>query len=127
MDLRELKGLELAARARITFEDSAWQVPSQTSAATKYRVTLDPQTCTCDDWALRREPCKHVHAARMVCERTGGEKAPNLDTDAVPKRPTYKQNWPAYNLAQTTEKHRFQVLLNDLCEGLPPLPYKFGR
>jgi transposase len=127
MDLRELKGLELAARARITFEDGAWQVPSQTSAVTKYRVTLDPPTCTCEDWSLRREPCKHVHTARLVCERTGGGKAPNLDTDAVPKRPTYKQNWPAYNLAQTTEKHRFQVLLNELCQGLPPLPYKFGR
>ncbi len=127
MDMRELKGMELAARARIAFEDGAWQVPSQTSAVTKYRVTLDPPTCTCEDWTLHREPCKHVHAARMVCERNGGEKAPAVDTDVIPKRPTYRQNRPAYNLAQTTEKHRFQVLLHELCEGLPSLPYKFGR
>jgi WD40 repeat protein len=98
MDLRELKGLELAARARITFESGAWQVPSQTSAGTTYRVTLKPPTRTCEDWALRREPCKHVHAAQMVCERTGGEKAPTLDTDAVPTRPTYRQDWPAYTV-----------------------------
>ena len=39
-------------------------------------------------------------------------------TDPVPKKPTYKQNWPAYNLAQTTEKHRLQVLLADLCGGV---------
>jgi len=32
---------------------------------------------------------------------------------------TYKQNWPAYNLAQTEEKHRFQKLLFDLCQGVP--------
>ncbi len=42
--------------------------------------------------------------------------------DVVPRRLTYKQNWPAYNLAQTTEKRRFQVLLADLCRGLPELP-----
>src|SRR5207244_800400 len=32
------------------------------------------------------------------------------------------QNWPAYNEAQTTEKRRFQVLLADLCRGVPQLP-----
>src|SRR5437868_7071579 len=103
MDLREMKGLELAARTRITFADGAWQVPSQVSPSTKYRVTLDPPTCSCDDWTLRREPCKHIHAARIVRERDGGPQVA-IDTNAVPKRPTYPQNWPAYNLAQSVEK-----------------------
>jgi transposase len=35
------------------------------------------------------------------------------------QRKTYKQDWPAYNEAQTTEKHRFQKLLFDLCQGVP--------
>jgi transposase len=127
VDMRELKGLELAARARISFADGVWSVPSQTSPTTKYRATLDPATCTCEDWILRREPCKHIHAARLTCERDYGGKAPAIDTTVVPVRPTYRQNWTAYNLAQREEKHRFQVLLHDLCAGLPSLPYKFGR
>jgi transposase len=122
MDMRELKGLELAARARITFADGAWQVPSQSSASTKYRVTLNPVSCSCEDYQLHQKPCKHVHAARLVCARDHGGDAPAIVTDAVPKRPTYKQNWPAYNEAQKTEKHRFQALLFDLCRNLPDPP-----
>ena len=45
-----------------------------------------------------------------------------------PKKPTYKQDWPRDNLAQTTEKRRFRELLFDLCRDLqqPPEP-KTGR
>src|SRR5882757_5015975 len=104
MDVRELKALEIAARSRITFADGAWSVPSQSSGA-KYRVVLgaDP-SCTCDDFQLRKLPCKHVLAARLVCARDHNGKAPEIVVDEVPKRPTYKQNWPLYNLAQQTEK-----------------------
>jgi hypothetical protein len=31
MDLRELKALELAARAKIVYDGNAWSVPSQAS------------------------------------------------------------------------------------------------
>ena len=124
MDLRELKGLELAARTRIVWKDGAWHVPSQ-SGNGKYRVVLHPApSCPCDDFALTGKPCKHVHAARFTRERHDGDKAQELDTEAVPKKLTYKQNWPAYNLAQTTEKHRFQELLADLCRGVPEPPPK---
>ncbi len=127
MDLRELKTLEIAARSRIVFEGGAWLVPSQTSGG-KYRVTLDPISCTCEDFGLRAQPCKHVIAARLVCERDHGGKAPEMDTDAVPKRPTYKQVWPLYDKAQMTEKHRFQVLLADLCKGIEDRPgFGLGR
>jgi transposase len=37
---------------------------------------------------------------------------------------TYKRNWEAYNVAQHTEKHRFQVLLADLCSGIEDTPRK---
>jgi transposase len=122
VDMRELRGLEIAARAKVEFVDGVWTVPSQTSTVTKYRVTLDPVSCSCEDFVLRQQVCKHVHAARLVCERDYGGKAPVVVADEVPKRPTYKQNWPAYNEAQTTEKRRFQVLLADLCRGVPELP-----
>ncbi len=76
---------------------------------------------------LTQKPCKHVHAARFTLERHDGDKAPDLDTEAVPKKPTYPQPWASYNLAQTTEKHRFQELLADLCRGVPNPPPKEGR
>jgi transposase len=63
-------------------------------------------------------PCEHILAARIVCARDHGGKAPEIVTDAVPKKPTYKQDWPLYNLAQQTEKHRFQAMLFDLCQGV---------
>jgi len=77
---------------------------------------------------LRQKPCKHILAARLVCARDHNGKAPEIVTDAVPKRPTYKQIWPLYNLAQQTEKDRFQELLFDLTRNVedPPQP-KVGR
>src|SRR5947207_2510811 len=128
MDMRELKALELAARAQIVWDGETWIVPSQSASGT-YKVTTWPgaERCECEDFALRQERCKHILAARLVEERDGGRKAKPIVTDAVPKRPTYPQNWPAYDLAQTTEKHRLQVLLADLCAGVPEPPYIGGR
>ena len=128
MEMRELRALELAARARIVFEGGAWGVPSQTTGA-KYRVTIGaPPSCTCGDFQLRQRPCKHVIAARLVCARDHGGKAPAIAVDAVPKRPTYKPDWPLYDKAQMAEKDRFQALLFDLCRRIqePPQP-KTGR
>jgi transposase len=122
--MRELKGLEIAARCKIIFKDGAWVVPSQSGNGT-YTVILSAagDRCTCEDFGLTGKPCKHVFAARIVRERDHGGAAVPLDTDVVPKRPTYPQNWPAYNLAQSVEKHRLQVLLADLCVGIPEPPY----
>ncbi len=130
MDLRELKGLEIAARCQIVFKDGKWWVPSQ-SGKGKYGVTLKPgeDSCPCEDFELRKKPCKHIHAARYTRERDhGGEAAPVIDTDTLPKKKTYKQDWPLYNKAQMTEFQRFLVLLHDLVQGVeePPQP-KTGR
>jgi transposase len=130
MDLRELKALELAARARITYSNGYWSVPSQTSAATIYRVTIGAeQSCECEDFLLRREACKHVLAAKFVSERAKGSVEIELDIDKVPKKPTYQQaDWSVYKMAQRSEKPRFLELLADLVGGIeePPHPGK-GR
>src|SRR3954447_23473525 len=118
MDMRELKALELAARAKIvSADDGTWRVPSQSTGGT-YRVVTWPgaESCQCEDFALTAKPCKHIIAARLVEEREGKKPAPPIDTTAVPKRPTYRQNWPAYNAAQEVEKDRLQELLFDLCQ-----------
>jgi transposase len=40
-------------------------------------------------------------------------------TITLTERKTYKQDWPAYNMAQATEKRRLRVLLADLCRLVP--------
>src|SRR5687768_11777459 len=111
MDLREAKALEIAARCRLAFDGIAWTVPSQ-SGNGAYRVVLSPlgNTCSCDDFALRGQDCKHVLACRLAAERDGNGAGPVIDTDVLPQKKKYAQNWPAYDLAQATEKRRVRVL-----------------
>ncbi len=112
MQMRELKALEIAARSKLAFTNGVCVVPSQANASVKYKVTLDPVGCTCQDFELEQKACKHVMAARLIWARDNGGpvpaivKVPEIVTDAVPKRPTYKQNWPLYTHAQMTEKNR---------------------
>lgn len=129
MDMRQLKALEIAARMRLVWEDGAWSVPSS-SGQGKYRVVLKPEgnTCTCPDFELTGKDCKHVLAASFVCERDYGGKTLLIDTDVLPAKKTYSQDWPKYNEAQTSEKRRFQELLFDLCQGIEePSQPKTGR
>lgn len=120
MDVRELKGLEIAARQRVVFRDGIWLVPAQSTRGT-YRVALKPgkDSCNCEDFSLTNKPCKHIIAAQFVSERDHGGTAPEVVVDEVPKKPIYKQNWKAYTAAQSVEKDRFQELLFDLCRGVP--------
>ena len=95
MNLRQLKGLEIAARCKLAFEAGAWLAPSQSEAGRAYRVTLgEGLGCDCDDFQLHRQACKHVIAAQIVCAREHGGKAHGIAADAVPVRPSYKQDWP---------------------------------
>jgi transposase len=128
MDMRELKALELAARAKIVFDGKAWSVPSQSSPGSSYRVLLTPApSCSCEDFQLTAKPCKHVIAARLVRERDGIAEAPPIDTSNIPKKPSYPQVWPAYNTAQAHEKDHFQDLLADLCAAIPEPAPKGGK
>jgi len=82
---------------------------------------LNP-SCTCEDFQLRRQPCKHVAAVRLLLDRQiKGDPAP-----ALPPRKTYRQQWPEYNAAQSREKDHFQDLLADLCAAIAEPPCKGG-
>ena len=130
MDAREQRGLEIANRSQIMKEGKAWLVPSQSSNET-YTVVDDPAfaRCSCPDFELRGKTCKHIHAVRYTIERILNPDGSTTVTETVTiaKRTTYKQNWPAYNEAQTTEKDRFQILLRDLCAGIQEPPQENGR
>jgi transposase len=42
-------------------------------------------------------------------------------------KPTYRQDWHEYNLAQTNEKAHFRTLLYELCQGIIEPVQTFGR
>ena len=122
MDVRAVKATEISADMRISFADGSWRVHSQT-ASRFYKVNPSPSApaCECDDFGLRAQPCKHILGVRQLLERQlKGEPNPTTDEiPAAPPRPTYKQDWPSYNLAQTHEKDHLQTLLAALCAGIP--------
>jgi transposase len=134
MDARELAALELAARTNIVWNGQFWSVPSTTTG--NYRVDAGGKSCTCEDWELRGKPCKHILAVDIVRLRNAGRPvppSPTADTNAPKKiRKTYKQDWPNYNAAQTSERWHVTRFLSDLCgtiaepertgRGRPPVP-----
>jgi hypothetical protein len=138
MSERQQKALAIAAKSKIAKKGDFWLVPSQ-SGNGQYKVNAtDPDwpTCTCPDFEIRRSRCKHIYAVEIVVER---ERSVTETTDddvttttvtetvKVTKRVTYKQDWPAYNAAQTNEKHLFQSLLHNLCQPIQEPEQTKGR
>ena len=132
-DAREERGLAISQVAKLDQKaDGTWLVPSM-SGNGRYVVNPVSSTCTCPDFETRQCKCKHLYAVEFYAKR---ETRYNTDGSvtvteivairATPKK-TYPQNLPAYNQAQTTEKHHFQELLHDLCGGLEELPSSKGR
>ncbi len=130
MDARQARGEALASRYPVAQKVSGlWEVPSE-SRPTKYLVDIrgPAARCSCPDFDERRSDCKHIHAVRYAIERAGrGEPSPVPPDPLPPKaRPTYRQNWKAYNLAQVNEKSKFSCILSDLCRNVPEPPARPG-
>lgn len=124
---REERGRQIAKLGGIKKVGSRFAVPAQSpsSAVPTYLVDLVDETCTCPDYELRRTRCKHQEAVWfwVAWEGTVSQDSP---ATLPAKRKTYRQNWPAYNEAQTTEKARIEMLLKSLCEGIEEQPRKPG-
>src|SRR5216683_3843298 len=131
MDAREQRGLVIAATCRLhRNDDGTWLVPSQTDPKTLgYRVNLETKACTCPDCVEGGFVCKHYYAASIVHKRDVLPDGTVIETRSVTltEKKVYKQDWPAYNLAQATEKRRVRILLNDLCRNLPEREEPEGR
>jgi hypothetical protein len=135
MSIRQQKGLEIADRFTFAREGRLYIVPSQWGKG-RYKVDAEKKNCTCPDYDFRREPCKHLYAVEHVIER---QKTTTTTTDAqgattttttetvTIKRKTYRQEWPAYNAAQTQEKRIFQYLLHQLAQGVGSPAQHMGR
>lgn len=101
-----------------------WLVPSPGGHGKGYvvRSTDAGYTCDCPDFEFRRSNCKHIYAVCLTIVQTQETtktatiapdgaatltetvKTTKTITVQVEKRPTYPQNWPAYNAAQTGER-----------------------
>src|SRR5690242_12984477 len=121
MNSRQLKARQIVATGKITGRNGCYHVPSQ-SGRDRYKVVLVGlfPHCTCPDFELTGQECKHMMAVRSWLEECRGRgRAERIDPTARLPRPTFKQDWRNYNLAQTTEKSWFMSLLADLCRGIP--------
>jgi len=136
MELREQKGLEIAKKVKLEPQGDRWFVPSQarvkggTNHGGSYIVKPDAlnPNCTCPDHEMRGLKCKHIYAVEFTIRRefTDDGKAQTV-TETVSVKKTYRQEWSAYNQAQTTEKDQFQSLLRPLCNGIGEPSQRNGR
>jgi transposase len=132
VEVRKQRGLEIAARCKVVRrKDGQWSVPSQSGKAS-YRVCAGHHRCTCPDFELRKCKCKHQWAVEFVQSREQNDDGTETVTQSLTvteqiTRPSYPQNWPAYNAAQVNEKDKFQLLLRELCAAIEEPPQSMGR
>jgi hypothetical protein len=125
--VRQERGRQLAQTARITRKrDGVYVVPASAGQG-HYTVHIDPSgdRCTCPDHELRGIRCKHSWAVeysrRSTTMADGSQKV--VETLKV----TYRQEWAAYNQAQTRELEHAPEILHALCAGLAEEPQTNGR
>jgi transposase len=130
MDIREQKGLQIAATSKLHKDGDIWVVPSQAGHGTRYTVNPDPRSlhCSCPDYEFRQSRCKHIFAVEYTIRREYSDDGQTQTvTETVTVKKTYRQEWPAYNRAQTQEKAQFQSLLHELCKGIGEPSQRIGR
>ena len=128
---RRQRGMLIAATMKVVkLQSGAWRVPSQTLARNyAVLITAAGSACSCPDFEERQLPCKHIFAVQFTLfqETTETPDGETVTTTTATARVTYRQNWPAYNAAQTTEKDQFCRLLRDLCANVQGPPQTRGR
>src|ERR1700733_6423761 len=126
MDTREQRGIALAKAKAIKQKGALWVVPSQSGSAS-YVVEPGTQSpnCTCPDFETRGIKCKHLYAVEYTIRHS--VNANGEESIEQTMRVTYRQNWAAYNSAQTVEKERVAGLLHGLCSAIDTPTHKNGR
>ena len=121
---RRVKGKILALSANIKRNGRHRFIPSKSSPGKTYDVNLRAGTCNCADFEMYGKPCKHLYAAEY--DKKGYAKKYTGNIKPI-QRPTYSQDWPAYNQAQCHEKDTALELLRQLCEGVHQPRQPMGR
>jgi transposase len=123
MNTRQARGLEIATQQEITRDGNVFIVPSQTSSK-KYTVNLFINTCTCLDYEKNGLKCKHLFAVENLLLKESGATLP---TPEKVVKPTYRQEWREYRLAQVNEKAKLLELLYTLCSQIDEPMQHMGR
>jgi transposase len=127
--LRRERGLAMAKSQTVSYRKPGLHLVKSASHGGTYIVESDEQTgeetCTCLDWETRRLPCKHIfaveYAHRIAVEPDG---AVTVEQTVKIK---YRQDWPAYDAAQSREKECAAKLLRGLCDMVEEAPQTNGR
>ena len=99
---RQQRGMAIAALTPVVKNKLGYKVPSQ-SGSGSYVVNLDGEPfCTCPDFEKHQQPCKHIYAVEFIIQRE--ERPDGVTIETKTTRVTYRQDWPAYNAAQTNEQ-----------------------
>lgn len=114
MDAREQRGQEIAATKKLRRKGRLWVVPSQRGSGT-YVVDPKAPDCSCPDFETRLDKCKHVYAVEFTVRRETRTKRGTV-TESL--KVTHRQEWSAYNAAQTNGKGHVADLLRSLCAAI---------
>lgn len=120
---RQLRGMAIAALVPISRNRFGFEVPSQSGNGAYIVAGGDDPYCNCPDFKAHQRPCKHIYAVEIVIRRD--QDGP--PTEPTRMRPTYRQDWKAYNAAQTNEGRHFKTMLRELCDTIPQPPQTQGR
>jgi hypothetical protein len=85
LNVRELRGLDIANRYTIKQENGMWFVPSTSGKSTRYKVDLQKQKCDCPDFEIRRSKCKHIFAAEFSFEKSFLEELSFDEPQPIPQ------------------------------------------
>lgn len=126
MDKWKERGLKIAEGNMVEKNKLGWKVPSQSGNGT-YIVNLEDNEpfCTCQHFEGTHKKCQHIYAVEFIEQKEKRRDGTEITTKTM--HITYRQDWPAYNEAQTHEQERFMILLRDLCNGIEQPEYQRGR
>lgn len=98
---------------------------SRPNVSYKVRFENGNWTCNCPAWQDREGICKHIENA---ANKLNPFRPPTTDVDVgIVNRPTYGQDWPAYDAARQAMPLMFDHLLWDLLEAVPECLRPVGR